>query len=127
MAESRIVDQWGIPYKAGKLADNEMERHDIHVDEDTGVMTRVTTYDAAIPMEQAHYERMTGRNGFTKGRGGRCIGEMPIAEYMEMERIARESGDYVTGKDLRKYLQNNREYMTVARINTGASGKIIIK
>jgi hypothetical protein len=122
-----LYDHLGRKMKPGKLSKGEVERYDVSVDEDTGEITRVTTYDAAVAMSAADAERMLGKNGFTKGRGGRVIGEMPVHEYFEMERIARESGDHVTGTDLKKWLQRNRDYMTVARIDTGRSGKIIVK
>jgi len=122
-----LVDRLGRPLRPGKLAKDEMERYDISVDEKTGEITRITSYDAAVVMEQAHYERTLGNNGFSKKRSHRVIGEMPISEFMELERQAREAGDIVTGKDLKKWLQRNREYMTVPRLNTGRKGRIIIK
>jgi hypothetical protein len=122
-----LYDHRGRELRPGKLAKNEVERYDINVDEDTGEITRVTSYDAAVAMSQADVERQLGRNGFTMERGGRVIGEMPVHEYFEMERLARDRGEIVTGQDLKKWLQSNRDYMTVARIDTGRSGKIIIK
>ena len=122
-----LYDHLGRPLRPGKLAHNEVERYDINVDKETGEITRVTTYDAAVAMSEADAERTIGNNGFTKGRGGRVIGEMPVHEYFELERKAREAGDVVTGQDIRKWLMNNRDYMTVSRLNTGATGKIIVK
>jgi hypothetical protein len=122
-----LYDYAGRPLRPGKLAQNEVERYDVDVDEDTGEITRVTTYDAAVAMSEADAERTLGNNGFTKGRGGRVIGEMPVHEYFELERKAKGKGDVVTGQDLKKWLMKNRDYMTVSRIDTGASGKIIIK
>jgi hypothetical protein len=122
-----LYDHRGRELRPGKLAKNEVERYDISVDDDTGEITRVTSYDAAVAMSQADVERKLGKNGFTMERGGRVIGEMPVHEYFEMERVAREEGGHVTGTDLKKWLKNNRDYMTVARIDTGRSGKIIVK
>jgi hypothetical protein len=122
-----LYDHLGRELKPGKLRKGEVERYDVSVDEDTGEITRVTSYDAAVAMSQADVERKLDRNGFTMERGGRVIGEMPVHEYFEMERLARDRGEQVTGTDLKKWLQDNREYMTVARIDTGRSGKLIVK
>lgn len=122
-----LYDHLGRPLRPGKLAEGEYERHDVQVDEITGEISRITSYDTAIVMQQADAELSLGNNGFTKGRGQRVIGEMPFIEYLEMCRVAEESGDNVTGTDLKKYLMKNREYMTVPRIDTGRKGQIIIK
>lgn len=111
--------------KPGQLRKGEHERHDVSLDEHK--FERVTTYDTAIVMEAAEAERQLGNNGFSKERGSRVIGEIPLAEFLELQRVAQESGDDLTGTDLRKFLQKNREYMTVPRLNTGHKGKIIIK
>lgn len=91
------------------------------------VFRRVTTYDAAIVRSQAQFERDFGRNGFSKERTQRVIGEIPLAEFMEMQRLANASGDVLTGDDLKKYLQRNPEYMTVRRINSSAPPNIRVR
>ena len=89
---------------------------------------RVTTYDAAVIRDMATYEREFGKNGFSKERSHRVIGEIPLPEFLAMQAQAREHGDELTGKDLRDYLRENPEYMTVRAFKThGGNSNIIIK
>ena len=89
---------------------------------------RVTTYDAAIVRDMATYEREFGKNGFSQKRTHRVIGEIPLPEFLAMQAQAREHGDELTGKDLRDYLRENPEYMTVRAFKThGGHSNIIIK
>ena len=90
--------------------------------------TRVTTYDAAIVRDMATYEREFGKNGFSQNRTHRVIGEIPLPEFLAMQAQAQEHGDELTGKDLRDYLRENPEYMTVRAFKThGGHSNIIIK
>ncbi|WP_321404499.1 hypothetical protein [Maridesulfovibrio sp.] len=104
-----------------------MLRNDIHIDEKTHTLTRVTTYDAVPIMEQAYFERLSGCNGFSDGRNQRVIGEVPLAEFFEMLRIADEQGEPLTGTGLKGFLAENPEYRTVNNIDTGHTGRIIVK
>lgn len=90
--------------------------------------TRVTTYDAAIVRDAATFEREFGRNGFSKERTHRVIGEIPFPEFLRMQAEAREHGDELTGKDLKQYLRENPDYMTVTAFKThGGHSNIIVK
>ena len=90
--------------------------------------TRITTYDAAIVRDMATYEREFGKNGFSQNRTHRVIGEIPLPEFLAMQAQAQEHGDELTGKDLRDYLRENPEYMTVRAFKThGGPSNIIIK
>ncbi|MDY0227218.1 MAG: hypothetical protein RBR38_10355 [Desulfomicrobium apsheronum] len=89
---------------------------------------RVTTYDAAIVRDAATYEREFGKNGFSKERSHRVIGEIPFPEFLRMQEQAREHGAELTGKDLKAYLRENPEYMTVNAFKThGGHPNIIVK
>lgn len=91
------------------------------------VFKRVTTYDAAVVRSVAQYEKEFGRNGFSKGRTQRVIGEIPLAEFMRLQAEASSAGSVLTGKDLRRYLSSNPEYMTVRRFVSDSSANIIVK
>ena len=104
-----------------------MLKNDIHINEKTRTLTRITTYDAVPIMEQAHFERLSGCNGFSDGRNQRVIGEIPLAEFYEMQRIANERGEPLTGTELKGFLAENPEFMTVNDIDTGHTGHIIVK
>ena len=89
--------------------------------------THITKYDAIIPMTEAQYAKASSLNGFSKKRLQRVIAEIPIAEYFEMERLARESGEQVTADRVKKWLSGHPEYMTVNAIDTGKDPRIIVK
>lgn len=89
--------------------------------------THITRYDAAIPMTEAQFERINSLNGFSKERLQRVIGEIPVAEYFELERQAKEAGEQVTVERLTKWLRKHPEYMTVNAIDTGKDPRIIVK
>lgn len=94
-------------------------------------MTRVTTYDAAVVRSAAQYERDFGDNGFSKKRDHRVIGEMPLIEFLDMQREAQDAGSCLSGKDLKKWLQDHPEFMTVSKMNfananTSGQGPMII-
>ena len=92
------------------------------------IFERVTTYDAAIVRDAATYEREFGKNGFSQQRTHRVIGEIPFPEFLAMQAKAVEHGDELTGKDLKAYLRENPEYMTVRAFKThGGNPNIIIK
>lgn len=104
-----------------------MIKNDIHIDEKTRTLTRITSYDAVPVMDQARFERLSGCNGFSDGRNQRVIGEIPLAEFFEMQRIADEREEPLTGTELKAFLAENPEYRTVNNIDTGHTGKIIVK
>ncbi|MEZ7195405.1 hypothetical protein [Pseudodesulfovibrio karagichevae] len=96
-------------------------------------LTRVTSYDAAVIREAAHYEREFGDNGFSDKRDHRVIGEIPLIEFLDMQTEAQKAGDTLSGKDLKKWLAEHPEFMTVTRVNcananaAGTGPLIIIK
>jgi hypothetical protein len=92
------------------------------------IFKRVTTYDAALIRDMATYQREFGKNGFSKERSHRVIGEIPLPEFLAMQAQAAEHGDELTGKDLRDYLRENPEYMTVRAFKThDGHSNIIVK
>lgn len=124
-----------LPFTAGGIMPEQVMDIENHVSvqrEGKGrlarnMIRRVTTYDAAIIREQAAYEREFGRNGFSDKRTQRVIGEIPLAEFLELQATASAHGDVLTGKDLRKYLADNPEYRTVRRFVGSGPSNIIVR
>jgi hypothetical protein len=78
-----------------------------------------------IPILEENYVRkMNANNGFSGKRMFRFIGSNPIAAELE----ARQQGwNLDDEKEIYKYFGKNPDYLTVKAIDTGASGKIVIK
>jgi hypothetical protein len=75
-------------------------------------------------LEQNYVEKMNAGNGFSKERMFRKIASIPVVAHFE----ASQNGFNLDNEDeLRKYLSINPEFLTVSSLDTGASGKIIIK
>jgi hypothetical protein len=94
-------------------------------------MTRVTTYDAAVVRSAAQYEKEFGDNGFSDNRNHRVIGEIPLIEFLDMQAEAQKAGDTLSGKDLKKWLADHPEFLTVTKIshanaNAAGTGPLII-
>ena len=110
-----------------------MENHIFIEDEGKGIckkqkFTRVTTYDAAVVRDMASYQREFGKNGFSKSRNHRVIGEIPLPEFLAMQQRAVDNGDELTNSEIVRYLKNNPEYMTVRAMKThGGNPNIIVK
>mgnify|MGYP001385339766 FL=1 len=78
-----------------------------------------------IPVLEENYVRkMNANNGFSKERLFRKIGSIPITEHMNLIQRGYDMDD---PKTVYKYFGQNPDYLSVQAINTGASGKIIVK
>ena len=81
-------------------------------------------YQNNIPvLEQNFVEKMNANNGFSKQRLFRKIASVPD---VAMLKACQDGYNLDDVKDLKRFLNDNPDYMTVERIDTGASGKIII-
>lgn len=96
-----------------------MIKNELFINERNRTYTRVTTYDAAVVMTEAQFQKENSRNGMFKGGTGRSLGEIPLAEFLEMQRLANERGEELTGKDIKEYLKKNPEYLTCNGLDTG--------
>lgn len=78
-----------------------------------------------IPILEENYVRkMNANNGFSEKRMFRKIASIPLLAVFE----ARQRGyDLDDERDLRRFLQDNPDYMTVEKIDTGRPANIIIK
>ena len=85
-------------------------------------MSNITGPDAVICMDVAQYAQAVkaeSRNGMSKGGTHRVVGEIPAAVYFDLMREYEARGEYLTGADLKKYLQRHPEYRTVQAIDSG--------
>jgi hypothetical protein len=78
-----------------------------------------------IPILDENFVRkMNANNGFSPKRMFRQIGSVPLVAWMVAHQEGRNLDDV---GELRKYLEEHPEYMTVNRIDTGRDGRIVIK
>lgn len=80
-----------------------------------------------VRMTQAQFDRLQGSNGFTKGRAMRKIGAVPVEIYAEVHALAAAHGEEVTDEHWERFLSMNPQFRSVSRLDTGASGHIVIK
>jgi hypothetical protein len=74
-------------------------------------------------LEQNYVEKMNANNGFSKERMFRKIASIPDVAHLKAHQDGFNLDDVT---DLRRFLADHPEYMTVNAINTGASGRIRI-
>jgi hypothetical protein len=78
-----------------------------------------------IPVLEENYVRkMNANNGFSKQRLFRKIASIPDVAHLNAIKSGYNLDDR---KELERFLSENPDYMTVDRINSGASGHIIVK
>jgi hypothetical protein len=64
------------------------------------------------------------QNGFSDQRHLRRIASIPVVVEREAQRLGY---DLSNTKDLRRFLEKYPEFMTVKQVDTGRSGKVIVK
>ena len=97
------------------------------VQEDGDYLKFTHVQDIAPSLQRAQEIKDFSDNGWTKDRTMRQIGVIPEAEFMQ---IARENPDIMRdGRELYKYLMSDKgaKFRTVRAIDTGRSGKVIVK
>lgn len=78
-----------------------------------------------VPILDENYVRkMNANNGFSSKRYFRHIGTVPLVAWMVAHQEGRNLDDQT---ELRKYLEEHPEFMTVNRIDTGRDGRTIIR
>lgn len=78
-----------------------------------------------IPILEENYVRkMNANNGFSEKRMFRLIGSIPITEELNARQMGINLDD---PKEVYAYFGKNPDYLAVKSIDTGNSGKIIIK
>jgi hypothetical protein len=93
-------------------------------DMNEGVVVGSITQNNIPVLEENYVAKMNANNGFSKKRLFRRIASIPDVANLKAYQDGYNLDDV---KDLRRFLSDNPEYMTVDKIDTGASGHIIIK
>lgn len=91
---------------------------------DEAVITGSITQNNIPVLEENYVAKMNANNGFSGKRLFRRIASIPEVAHLKAFQDGYNLDDV---KDLRRFLADNPDYMTVRAINTGASGHIIIK
>jgi len=88
------------------------------------VITGSITQNNIPVLEENYVEKMNANNGFSNERMFRKIASIPVVAQFK----AKQDGyDLDNPVDLKRFLADNPDYMSVRAVDTGASGKIIIK
>ncbi len=96
---------------------------DLTIDPKDGVS--ITHYQDDIPaISQNEAEKLMTSNGFSGKRLMRKVASIPTLAVIAAEREGYNMSD---PNDVRRYLAKHPEYMTVKRLDTGRSGRIIVK
>ena len=94
------------------------------LNQDEYAITGSITQNNIPVLEQNYVEKMNAGNGWSEKRMFRKIASIPVVAQFK----AKQDGyDLDNVEDLHRFLAENPDYMTVQAIDTGASGKIIIK
>ncbi len=75
-------------------------------------------------LEENYVKKMNANNGFSGQRLFRKIASIPIVAVLQARKDGYNLDD---PKDLRRFLKENPDYMTVDKIDSGRSPNIIIK
>ncbi len=85
----------------------------------------ITQFQEDMPIISANEaEKMMESNGFSGKRLMRKIASIPTLAVVAAEREGYNMDDPA---DVRRYLSKHPEYMTVKKVDSGRSGRIIIK
>ncbi len=91
---------------------------------DEAVITGSITQDNIPVLDENYVAKMNANNGFSGKRLFRRIASIPEVAHLKAYQDGYNLDD---PKELRRFLNDNPDYMTVRNIDTGASGHIIIK
>jgi hypothetical protein len=84
-----------------------------------------TIHQNNIPvLEENYVAKMNANNGFSGKRLFRRIASIPDVAHLKAYQDGYNLDDV---NDLRRFLRDNPDYMTVDAIDTGRSGKIVVK
>lgn len=99
--------------------------HSVEEQGDNLIFTHVQ--DVAPTMQAAQMMREFSDNGFTDDRSMRLVAKIPEAEFHDLMR--RNPDVAKDGKELLRWVKSSEAapYRTVRQVDTGRSGKIIIK
>ena len=89
-----------------------------------GVLCGSITQNNIPVLEQNYVAKMNANNGFSEKRLFRKIASIPNVAHLKAYQDGYNLDDV---KDLRRFLADNPDYLSVPAIDTGGSGKIIVK
>lgn len=88
------------------------------------VLTGGVTQNNVPILDDNFVRKMNANNGFSKGRLFRQIGSVPLVAWMKAHQEGWNLDDQ---NELRRYLAQNPEYMTVQGVDTGRDGRTIVR
>lgn len=94
------------------------------LNDDEAVISGSLTQNNIPVLEENYVLRMNANNGFSQKRLFRKIAQIPDVAHLKAFQDGYNLDDV---KDLRRFLADNPNFMTVRAIDTGASGRIVIK
>lgn len=92
--------------------------------ENDGVITGNITQNNIPVLEENYVSRMNANNGFSKERLFRKFASIPIVAWI---KAAQEGYNLDDESDLKRFLSENPDYLTVAKINTNRPANIIVR
>jgi len=92
--------------------------------EDEVVLTGSLRQDVIPVLEENYVTRMNTNNGFSKKRMFRKIASVPLVAVL---KAGQEGYNLDDPKDLRRFLDDNPGYKTVANILTPRDSRLIVK
>lgn len=109
MYDSTIRDNIGVKF----VGENEI------------ALTGSITQNNIPVLEENYIRRMNANNGFSNKRMFRHIASIPLVAWIEATARGYNLDDE---HDLKRFLaENDKDYLTVNAMDTGASGRIIVK
>lgn len=94
------------------------------LNDDECVLTGSITQNNIPVLEQNYVEKMNSNNGWSKQRLFRKIASIPDVANM---KAYQDGYNLDNTKDLYRFLNDNPDYMCVERLNTGATGHVVVK
>jgi hypothetical protein len=94
-----------------------------HGNDDISLRGTITQNNIPV-LEENYVEKMNANNGFTKKRLFRKIASIPVTAVLQAHQLGYNLDDE---KDLRKYLNLNKDYMTVERMVSSGSPGILVR
>ncbi|MCL1985082.1 MAG: hypothetical protein FWG59_01345 [Betaproteobacteria bacterium] len=83
--------------------------------------------DAVAIMTEAQFQKNHSRNGMLAGGNGRLIGEIPLEDFLALQALAEERGEYLTARELEEYLALNPQFRTVNALDSGSRGQVRVR
>lgn len=115
-----------LPSQTGREVVTEIvnAQHLRMINEEEAVLDGFLFQDNIPVLEENYVQKMNGNNGFSKKRLFRKIASVPIVAHIDAERKGYNMSDPA---DVRRFLQENPDYMTVERIRSKGTRNYIVR